>query len=72
MSARMDTISKTANCSHSAAPSSVATSAATAPTTNQIDTSPAVAASAMPKMMMAAIQIMVIISSAPPFKLRIQ
>ena len=36
------------------------------------DTSPAVAASAMPKMMMAAIQIMVIISSAPPFKLRIQ
>ena len=45
-----------------------AMSPASEPTTNQMDASPTVTASTTPKITMAAIQIMVIISVVPPFR----
>ena len=51
-------------CTHRAAPSTAASRPATAPSTNQMETSPTVTASTMPKTTMAAIQMTII---APPF-----
>ena len=68
-SAAMDTAKNSATCNHIGALHTAAISPATPPSTNQMDVSPAVAASATPKMMMAAIQIVVAISAFPPFRI---
>ncbi|MPM93312.1 hypothetical protein SDC9_140449 [bioreactor metagenome] len=60
-SAAADTTRKSANCTGTDALSIAAISAASAPATNQMDTSPAVAASATPKSAMAPSQIQIII-----------
>ena len=63
-SAAMLTTKNRTICTHRAAPSTAASRPATAPSTNQMETSPTVTASTMPKTTMAAIQMTII---APPF-----
>ena len=55
----MDTMKNSTTCSQMEPPSTAVISPATAPRTNQMDTSPAVSASVTPNMMTAAIHIIV-------------
>ncbi len=64
----MDTAKNSAICSQMGPPHIAAISAATLPSTNQMDVNPAVAASATPKIMMAAIHIMLSPCLRPSFQ----
>ena len=65
----MDTAKNSPTCSHTGPPHTAAISPATPPSTNQMDVNPAVAASATPKMMIAAIHIVVAMSVSPPLRI---
>lgn len=66
----MDTTKNSVSCSHTGPSQMAAISPATLPSTNQMDVSPAVAASTTPKSTIAPIQITVAISLLPPFRHR--